>query len=94
MFERCFVDLTEKAELRRVRFGERFGNVKLTHNGDVVGCKSVVKSEGAKEAVTLFKKDLREATLVCWVSDRLTEAEYFWNVMQFSCGWLRFRSGC
>ena len=49
MFERCFVDLTEKAELRRVRFGERFGNVKLTHNGDVVGCKSVVESGGADE---------------------------------------------
>ena len=32
---------------------ERFGNVKLTYNGNVVGCKCMVESGGVKEAVTL-----------------------------------------
>ena len=43
LFERCFVDLTERAELPCFRLGERFGDVKLTCNGNLVGCKSVVE---------------------------------------------------
>ena len=56
MFGGCFVELTERAELRCFRLVERFGNVKLTYNGNMVRCKSAVESGGTKEAVTLSVK--------------------------------------
>ena len=44
--------------MRCFRLGERFGNDKLTYNGNVGGCRSVMESGGAKEAVTLSVKNL------------------------------------
>ena len=74
LFEACFADLIERAELRCFRLGERFGNVKLTYNGNVVGCKSEVESGGTKEAVTLSvkKQELKDGH-VCVLGQRQTD---------------------
>ena len=74
LFKRCFVDLIERAELRCFRLGKLFGNVKLTYNGNVVGCKSEVESGGTKEAVTLSvkKQELKDGH-VCVLGQRQTD---------------------
>ena len=61
LFEECFVDLIQRAELRCFKLEERFGNVKLTYNGNVVRCHSVVESGGTKEVVTLSVKKKKKS---------------------------------